>query len=301
MAEGYGFGAEGDRKTAIPVRAASVMGTGLPGGPSLMEDYTYDLTPGDEHILGAHMLEAAPSLTTATPSLEVHPLSIGGKEGPVRLVFTADPGPAVLVAMSDLRDRFRLVANVVEIVEPTAPLPKLPVGRAVWKPAPDFTTSATAWLEAGGAHHTVMTTAVTVEAFEDFARMARTELLVIDESDPAGVLTRTSLERRLLPDSHAASSQPALHRRCPASPVRRPVGVLEDLVEGYAEDLGDLEGHLQGRGVAPLFDGDDGLPGHADSLGQLGLGHLVAAGPQHADPVGDPGGFARCHRHSPRR
>ena len=182
MAEGYGFGAEGDWKTAVLVRAANVMGAGLPGGASLMEDYTYDLTPGDERILGAHMLEVSPSLTSARPTLEVHPLGIGGKDDPVRLVFTADPVPAVVVALSDMRDRFRLVANVVEVVEPTAPLPKLPVGRAVWKPAPDFTTSATAWLEAGAAHHTVMSTAVGVEAFADFARLARTELLVIDES-----------------------------------------------------------------------------------------------------------------------
>jgi len=182
MADGYGFGAEGDWKTAVLVRAATVMGAGLPGGASLMEDYTYDLTPGAEVILGAHMLEVSPSLTTSRPSLEVHPLGIGGKDDPVRLVFTADPGPAVVVALSDMRDRFRLVANVVEVVEPTAPLPKLPVGRAVWKPAPDFTTSATAWLEAGGAHHTVMSTAVGVEAFEDFARMAQNELVIIDES-----------------------------------------------------------------------------------------------------------------------
>jgi L-arabinose isomerase len=181
MADGYGFGAEGDWKTAILVRAASVMGAGLPGGASLMEDYTYDLTPGDERILGAHMLEVSPALTSGRPSLEVHPLSIGGRQDPVRLVFTADPGPAVVVALSDMRDRFRLVANKVEVVEPTEPLPRLPVGRAVWKPLPDFTTSATAWLSAGAAHHTVMSTAVGIEAFEDFARMARTELLVIDE------------------------------------------------------------------------------------------------------------------------
>jgi L-arabinose isomerase len=180
MAEGYGFGAEGDWKTAILLRAANVMGAGLPGGASLMEDYTYDLTPGAERILGAHMLEVSPSLSTARPTLEVHPLGIGGKDDPVRLVFTADPGPAVVVALSDMRDRFRLVANAVEVVEPTAPLPKLPVGRAVWKPAPDFQTSATAWLEAGAAHHTVMSTALGVEAFEDYARIAGTELLVID-------------------------------------------------------------------------------------------------------------------------
>ena len=182
MAEGYGFGAEGDWKTAILVRVANVMGSGLPGGASLMEDYTYDMTPGDELILGAHMLEVSPSLTSARPSLEIHPLGIGGKDDPVRLVFTADSGPAVVVALSDMRDRFRLTANVVENVEPRAALPKLPVGRAVWKPAPDFNTSAAAWLTAGAAHHTVMSTAVGLEAFRDFAEMAQIELLVIDES-----------------------------------------------------------------------------------------------------------------------
>ncbi|MCR2817769.1 L-arabinose isomerase [Microbacterium sp. zg.Y1090] len=180
MAEGYGFGAEGDWKTAILVRVANVMGAGLPGGASLMEDYTYDLVAGDEKILGAHMLEVSPSLTSAKPRLEVHALGIGGKDDPVRLVFTADPGPAVVVAMSDMRDRFRLVANVVENVE--APdLPNLPVGRAVWKPAPDFATSAGCWLAAGAAHHTVMSTAVGIEVFRDFAEIAGTELLVIDE------------------------------------------------------------------------------------------------------------------------
>jgi L-arabinose isomerase len=182
MADGYGFGAEGDWKTAILVRAAKVMGAGLPGGASLMEDYTYDLTPGDERILGAHMLEVCPTLTSARPRLEIHPLSIGGREDPVRLVFTADPGPGVVVALSDLRDRFRMVANQVELVPATAALPRLPVGRAVWKPAPDFQTSATAWLTAGGAHHTVMSTAVGLEAFEDYARMAGTELLIIDSA-----------------------------------------------------------------------------------------------------------------------
>jgi L-arabinose isomerase len=182
MAQGYGFGAEGDWKTAILVRIANVMGTGLPGGASLMEDYTYDLVPGNELILGAHMLEVSPSLTTARPSLEIHPLGIGGKEDPVRLVFNADPGPAVVVAMSDMRDRFRLVANVVDVVEPTAALPKLPVGRAVWRPQPDFATSAAAWLTAGAAHHTVMSTAVGIDVFQDFAEIARTELLVIDKT-----------------------------------------------------------------------------------------------------------------------
>jgi len=191
MAEGYGFGAEGDWKTAILVRIANVMGEGLPGGASLMEDYTYDLVAGDEKILGAHMLEVSPSLTSAKPRLEVHALGIGGKDDPVRLVFTADPGPALVVAMSDMRDRFRLVANVVENVD--APdLPNLPVGRAVWKPAPDFATSAACWLAAGAAHHTVMTTAVGIEVFRDFAEIAGTELVVIDE-----VTTTRGFQREL--------------------------------------------------------------------------------------------------------
>src|SRR5450830_503967 len=180
MSQGYGFGAEGDWKTALLVRAAKVMGAGLPGGASLMEDYTYNLVPGDEKILGAHMLEICPSLTTARPSLEIHPLGIGGKEDPVRLVFDTDAGPGVVVALSDLRDRFRLTANVVDIVPPDADLPLLPVARAVWKPRPDFSTSAEAWLTAGGAHHTVLSTAIGVEVFADFAEIARTELLVID-------------------------------------------------------------------------------------------------------------------------
>jgi L-arabinose isomerase len=182
QASGYGFGAEGDWKTAVLVRIAAVMGAGLPGGASLMEDYTYDMTPGEELILGAHMLEVSPALSSAKARLEIHPLGIGGKDDPVRLVFTADAGPAVVVALSDQRERFRLVANAVTNVEPPAALPKLPVGRAVWRPAPDFRTSATSWLVAGAAHHTVMTNQVGIEAWEDFARIAGVELLVIDES-----------------------------------------------------------------------------------------------------------------------
>ena len=180
MADGYGFGAEGDWKTAVLVRTAAVMGAGLPGGASLMEDYTYDLTPGHELILGAHMLEVSPALSSARASLEIHPLGIGGKDDPVRLVFTADAGSAVVVALSDMRDRFRLVANVVENVGLPEPMPKLPIGRAVWKPAPDFRTSATAWLTAGAAHHTVMTTQLGIEVIRDFAAMSGVELLVID-------------------------------------------------------------------------------------------------------------------------
>ncbi|UFU05905.1 L-arabinose isomerase [Ruania halotolerans] len=180
MADGYGFGAEGDWKTAILVRLAKVMGYGLPGGASLMEDYTYELTPGKEKILGSHMLEICPSLTTSTPRLEIHPLGIGDREDPVRLVFDTDTGDGLVVALSDMRERFRLVANEVDIVGPDAELPNLPVARAVWVPRPDFKTSARAWLTAGGAHHTVLTTALGIEVFEDFAEIARTELAVID-------------------------------------------------------------------------------------------------------------------------
>src|SRR5690625_1775776 len=182
MAQGYGFGAEGDWKTAVLVRVAKVMGQGLPGGASLMEDYTYELTPGKEKILGAHMLEICPSLTTSKPRVEIHPLGIGDREDPVRMVFDTDTGPAVVVALSDMRERFRLVANVVDVVGPDAELPNLPVARAVWVPRPDFRTSARAWLTAGGAHHTVMSTALGIEVFEDFAEIARTELAVIDET-----------------------------------------------------------------------------------------------------------------------
>jgi L-arabinose isomerase len=181
MADGYGFGAEGDWKTAILVRAAKVMGHGLPGGASLMEDYTYELTPGREKILGAHMLEVCPSLTTERPRLEIHPLGIGGREDPVRLVFDTDSGQGVVVAMSDLRERFRLTANVVDVVAPDAELPNLPVARAVWSPRPGLATSAECWLTAGAAHHTVLTTAVGLEVFEDLADMAGVELAVIDE------------------------------------------------------------------------------------------------------------------------
>ncbi|PFG29805.1 L-arabinose isomerase [Paramicrobacterium agarici] len=181
MADGYGFGAEGDWKTAILVRLAKVMGYGLPGGASLMEDYTYELTPGKEKILGAHMLEVCPSLTTAKPSLEIHPLGIGDREDPVRLRFTADPGDGIVVAMSDMRERFRLVANPVTVVEPDEELPNLPVACAVWEPKPDFATSASCWLTAGAAHHTVMTSALHLEVFEDFAEIAQMELAVIDE------------------------------------------------------------------------------------------------------------------------
>jgi L-arabinose isomerase len=181
MADGYGFGAEGDWKTAALVRIAKVMSAGLDGGTSFMEDYTYDLAPDGAKVLGAHMLEVCPSIAAARPSCEIHPLSIGGRADPVRLVFTAGRGPAVVAAMLDLGDRFRLLVNEVDLVAPDAGLPRLPVARAVWKPKPDFATAAEAWLEAGGPHHTVLCRSIGTDAFADFARIAGLELLVIDE------------------------------------------------------------------------------------------------------------------------
>jgi L-arabinose isomerase len=180
MADGYGFGAEGDWKTAALVRIAKVMSSGLDGGTSFMEDYTYDLGPAGPSVLGAHMLEVCPSIAAGRPSCEIHPLSIGGKADPVRLVFTARPGPAVVVAMLDLGDRFRLLLNEVELVEPAEDLPRLPVARALWRPEPDFATAAEAWLRAGGPHHTVLCQALGTEAFADLAEIAGLELVVID-------------------------------------------------------------------------------------------------------------------------
>ncbi|MDH2427333.1 L-arabinose isomerase [Sphaerisporangium sp. TRM90804] len=180
MADGYGFGGEGDWKTSVLLRTLKVMAQGLPGGTSFMEDYTYNLTPGQELILGAHMLEVCPSIAAGTPSCEIHPLSIGGREDPVRLVFDAEPGPAVVVGLADMGDRFRLVANEIDVVPPLAPLPRLPVARAVWRPRPDLRTSAESWLTAGAPHHTVLSAAVGAEELEDFADMLGVELLVID-------------------------------------------------------------------------------------------------------------------------
>jgi L-arabinose isomerase len=180
MADGYGFGAEGDWKTAALLRTAKVMGAGLPGGSSFMEDYTYDLTPGDERVLGAHMLEVCPSIADGRPSCEIHPLSIGGRDDPVRLVFTARSGPAVVAALVDLGDRFRLLVNEVDLVPLDHPLPRLPVARALWRPRPNLAAAAEAWLAAGGPHHTVLSDALDTEAFADLAEIAGIELVVID-------------------------------------------------------------------------------------------------------------------------
>jgi L-arabinose isomerase len=182
MADGYGFGAEGDWKTAMMLAAIKAMGSRSRQGTSFMEDYTYHWGPGRHRILGAHMLEVCPTIAAARPSCEIHPLSIGGRDDPVRLVFDATAGPAVIVGIADMGDRFRLVLNEVTAVPPDEPLPNLPVARAVWEPKPSLSTSAECWLTAGGPHHTVFSQAVDTETIADFADMLGIELLVIDES-----------------------------------------------------------------------------------------------------------------------
>ena len=179
MNEGYGFGGEGDWKTAALVRAMKVMAHGLSGGTSFMEDYTYHLEPGRHQVLGSHMLEICPSIADARPRVEIHPLGIGGKEDPVRLVFDAHLGRAINVSLVDMGSRFRLIVNEVESVGHPE-LPNLPVARAVWECLPDFKTACAAWIYAGGAHHTGYSAAVTTEMIEDFAAIAGVELAVID-------------------------------------------------------------------------------------------------------------------------
>jgi L-arabinose isomerase len=180
MADGYGFAGEGDWKTAALGAILKSM-TPAGGGTSFMEDYTYHFGPGPAKVLGAHMLEVCPTITSAKPSIEIHPLGIGGKEDPVRMVFTASPAKGRVVCIVDIGDRFRMISNEVNVVEPTQDLPNLPVARAVWEPQPSLEVSAEGWMLAGGSHHTVLTNSVSNETIEDFARMARVELVVIDE------------------------------------------------------------------------------------------------------------------------
>lgn len=181
MADGYGFGAEGDWKTSALVRAFKIMGSGLRGGSSFMEDYTYHLAGGKRgmKVLGAHMLEICPSIAVGKPTLEVHQLTIGGKADPARLVFNADTGPAINATILDMGNRFRMVVNEVDAVEADAPLPKLPVARVMWIPRPNLKTAAAAWIHAGGAHHTAYSQSLTAQHLEDFAEMAGMEYLLI--------------------------------------------------------------------------------------------------------------------------
>lgn len=179
MAEGYGFGAEGDWKTAALVRAMKVMGSGLKGGNSFMEDYTYHFDPANQMVLGAHMLEICESIADGKPSCEIHPLGIGGKADPVRLVFNSAPGSALNASVIDMGNRFRLLVNEVEAVAPLHDLPKLPVARVLWKPYPDMPTGCAAWILAGGAHHTCYSQNLTSEHLQDFAEMAGIEYVLI--------------------------------------------------------------------------------------------------------------------------
>jgi L-arabinose isomerase len=180
MAEGYGFGGEGDWKTAALVRAMKVMATGLKGGNSFMEDYTYHFDEANPMVLGAHMLEICESIADKKPSCDIHPLGIGGKADPVRLVFNTAPGNALNASMVDMGNRFRLLVNEVEAVTPLQDLPKLPVARVLWKPLPDMYTGCAAWIYAGGAHHTCYSQNLTSEHLEDFAEMAGIEYVRID-------------------------------------------------------------------------------------------------------------------------
>jgi L-arabinose isomerase len=182
MRDGYGFGAEGDWKTSMLVRAMKVMSTGVKGGVSFMEDYTYHFSASGDKVLGAHMLEICESIAATRPKLEILPLSIGGKADPVRLIFDANTGPAIGASIVDMGRRFRLVANVVDVVPTDAPLPKLPVARAFWSPRPSLKIAAAAWIYAGGAHHTSFSYSVTAEHLCDFADMAGLEFLLIDEN-----------------------------------------------------------------------------------------------------------------------
>lgn len=181
MAEGYGFGAEGDWKHAALVRLVKLMAHGQDHGTSFMEDYTYHMDPARPLVLGAHMLEICPSIANDKPSCEIHPLGIGGKADPVRLVFDGKPGTALNTSLVDMGNRFRLLVHEVNAHAPAEPLPKLPVARVVWESKPDFETGLAAWILAGGAHHTCFTYSVKTHQLETFARMAGIECLVIDD------------------------------------------------------------------------------------------------------------------------
>jgi len=182
MQAGYGFAGEGDWKTSALVRAMKTMATGLPGGNSFMEDYTYHLEPGNEMVLGAHMLEICPSISSDKPSCEIHPLGIGGKSDPVRLVFNGSAGNALNASVIDMGERFRMLVNTVEAVNPPEEIPKLPVARVLWKPMPDMKNACTAWILAGGAHHTCYSQNLSVETLEDFASMAGIEFVLIGKN-----------------------------------------------------------------------------------------------------------------------
>ena len=192
MAQGYGFGAEGDWKVSAMTALVKTMTEGRSGGTAFMEDYTYDLTPGKELSLGAHMLEVCPSVAAARPKIEVHPLGIGGKADPARLVFEGHPGRAVVVSLIDMGGRLRMICQDIECVKPICEMPNLPVARVMWRPEPDLLTGVECWIQAGGAHHTVLTYDLTAEQFEDFARIMDIEFVHISKDT-----TAESLEKEL--------------------------------------------------------------------------------------------------------
>jgi len=192
MAQGYGFGAEGDWKVSAMTTLVKTMSEGRSGGTAFMEDYTYDLTPGKELSLGAHMLEVCPSVAAERPKIEVHPLGIGGKDDPARLVFEGHPGKAVVVSLIDMGGRLRMICQDIECVEPIYEMPNLPVARVMWRPEPDLLTGVECWIQAGGAHHTVLTYDLTAEQFEDFARIMDIEFVHISKDT-----TAESLEKEL--------------------------------------------------------------------------------------------------------
>jgi L-arabinose isomerase len=181
MADGYGFGAEGDWKTSALVRVMKTMAIGLPGGNSFMEDYTYHFEPGNEMVLGSHMLEICSSIADGKPSCEIHPLGIGGKADPVRLVFNVGAGAALNASIVDMGNRFRLLVNEVVAVKPKNKLPKLPVARVLWRPLPDMQTGCAAWILAGGAHHTCYSQNLSAETLQDFADMVNIECIHINK------------------------------------------------------------------------------------------------------------------------
>jgi L-arabinose isomerase len=190
MSDGFGFAGEGDWKTALLVRIVKVMSEGLEGGVSFMEDYTYDFGAPSPLSLGAHMLEVCPTIASGRPRCEIHPLFVGEREDPVRLVFTAEAGPGIVVGLSDMGNRLRLVANEIDAVEPPEDLPRLPVARALWRPRPNLGTAAEAWLMAGGPHHTCFSQGAGLEVLEDFAEMVGVELLAIDGDTDARTFRR---------------------------------------------------------------------------------------------------------------
>ena len=192
MAQGYGFGAEGDWKVSAMTTLVKTMSEGRSGGTAFMEDYTYDLTPGKELSLGAHMLEVCPSVAAERPKIEVHPLGIGGKDDPARLVFEGHPGKAVVVSLIDMGGRLRMICQDIECVKPIYEMPNLPVARVMWRPEPDLLTGVECWIQAGGAHHTVLTYDLTAEQFEDFARIMDIEFVHISKDT-----TAESLEKEL--------------------------------------------------------------------------------------------------------